>query len=238
MSAHSSHRSELRQRNIGSQVCVDVIEDSLQEVPWQTASVRFRDIVLRGIASEKIYSEGIGKRISIKPSSGGAFIEIGRHREKYCHDVPVRQIPVFRQFDVGARDGLIQSSGEQAGMDGNGNSLSGTSPSELVNRAARKDEGGSRPRLEPERFATRRDLIFDRSAQNQMNEMLAVLVAWDYDRRVGIIFQRHSRPAHASARVGGASVDERLDTPFPYNFDSGENHTLMRSTPMQDGLSI
>ena len=89
----------------------------------------------------------------------------------------------------------------------------------------------------PERFTTRQDLVFHRSAQNQMNEMLEVLVARDYDRRVGVIFQRYSRPAHGSACPGGTSVHEGLHTSFTYDFDSRQNDSLMRSTPMQDGLS-
>jgi len=169
-------------------VFVDVIEDSLQKVSRQSASVTFRGVVSRGIASQKIYSEGIGQRISVKPPGGGTFIEVRRHREKHGHNVAVRQIPVLRQLDVRAPNGFIQSTGEQAGMDSNGNALSGTSPSELVDCAARKYKSGSRPRLKPERFTTRPDLLFHRSAQNQMNEMLEVLVARHYDGRVGIIF--------------------------------------------------
>jgi hypothetical protein len=123
---------------------VDVIEDSLQKVSRQTAPVTLWGVVSRGIASQKIYSESIGQRISIKPPGGGAFIEVRRHREKDSHNVPVREIPVLDHLNVCASNGFIQSAGEQAGMDCNGNALSGTSPSELIDCAARKYESGSR----------------------------------------------------------------------------------------------
>jgi hypothetical protein len=70
-----------------------------------------------------------------------------------------------------------------------------------------------------------------------MNEMLEVFVARDDDRRLGVILQRYSRPAHGSACPGGASIHEGLHTSFTYNFDSRQNDSLMHSTPMQDGLS-
>ena len=141
MSAHSGDCGELRQRNIGSEVRVDVIENPLQKVSRQTASVTLWGVVLRGVAGQKIYGQGI----PVKPPSGGAFIKVGRHREKDGHDVPVRQIPVLGELDVRASNGFIQSAGEQAGMDCYGNALSGTAPSELVDCAARKYESGSRP---------------------------------------------------------------------------------------------
>ena len=69
-----------------------------------------------------------------------------------------------------------------------------------------------------------------------MNEMLEVLMTRNYDRRVGVILQRNPGPAHGRACPGGTSVHEGLQTSFTYDFDSRQNDTLMRSTPMQDGL--
>ena len=70
-----------------------------------------------------------------------------------------------------------------------------------------------------------------------MNEMLEVLVTRDYDWCLGVILQRNPGPAHRYARPGGTSVHEGFNTSFAYDFDSRQNDTLMRPTPMQGWLN-
>ena len=58
----------------------------------------------------------------------------------------------------------------------------------------------------------------------------------NYEWRVGVILQRNPGPAHGRACPGGTSVHKGLHTSFTYDFDSRQNDTLMRSTPIQGGL--
>src|SRR6516165_11490336 len=97
------------------------------------------------------------------------------------------------------------------------NSVRGSFPSQLVDRPLRQDESCARTGAKVEHSASGQDLVFNRTTQNDVDEVLEVFVS-RYDAcRNRVVLNGQASPAYRRTRQSGMGMQERFNPSLTYH---------------------